>query len=426
MDYFFGILQSVHATAQKMGISKKYTEPKLYHGGKSFDTSKRWYIYYSYQHPVLKDRHGNPLMVRQPNITMKFNRKYKTKKERLIHFELVREALHEALKHGYSPYNSNFKAENKYSVEAALDFAYGLKKKSLSSTSERDYRSRLGQFKRYLEKKAYLQRNILELDRKLVNTYLNGILKASSARNRNNTRVVLSALFGELEANDIIPKNFVAGIKVIKSNPKRNRTYSLEVVDGMFRYMEKHDPNLLLFIKFVSYNFLRPIEACRLRLGDINIKQKLIHVRAKNKLVKTKIIPDIVINEIQGLDFSSSDHFLFTPSGIGPWESSEESRRDYFTKRFKNLKTKYNTFLKEEGKSLQLGSDYTLYSYRHTFVTKLYRQFRKEYSQTETRDRLMLIKGHSTLKALNTYLRDIDAELPEDYSGYLGFEESTS
>lgn len=419
MDYFFGILQSAHATAQKMGISKKYTEPKLYHGGKSFDTSKRWYIYYSYEHPEQKDRHGNPLMVRQPNITMKFNRKYKGKKERLMHFELVREALHEALKNGYSPYNSNFRAENKYTVGAALDFAYGLKKKSLSGSSERDYRSRLGQFKRYLEKKTYLQRNILELDKKLVNTYLNGILKASSARNRNNTRVVLSALFGELEANDIIPRNFVASIKVLKSNPKRNKTYSLEVVDGMFSFMEEHDPILLLFVKFISYNFLRPIEACRLRLGDINIKQKLIHVRAKNKLVKTKIIPDIVINEIQELAFSNSDHFLFTPKGIGPWESSEESRRDHFTKRFKDLKVKYNNFLRAQGKSFQLGTDYTLYSFRHTFITKLYRQIRKEHSQTETRDRLMLITGHSTLKALNAYLRDIDAELPEDYSGYL-------
>ncbi|MEX0361609.1 MAG: site-specific integrase, partial [Allomuricauda sp.] len=67
----------------------------------------------------------------------------------------------------------------------------------------------------------------------------------------------------------------------------------------------------------------------------------------------------------------------------------------------------------------QLGTDYTLYSFRHTFITKLYRQLRNEYSQTETRDKLMLITGHSTLKALIAYLMDIDAQLPADYSGYL-------
>jgi hypothetical protein len=37
----------------------------------------------------------------------------------------------------------------------------------------------------------------------------------------------------------------------------------------------------------------------------------------------------------------------------------------------------------------------------------------------ETKSRLMLITGHSTMTALEQYLRDIDAELPEDYSHLL-------
>lgn len=37
-------------------------------------------------------------------------------------------------------------------------------------------------------------------------------------------------------------------------------------------------------------------------------------------------------------------------------------------------------------------------------------------NKLETEDALMKITGHSTLKALQMYLRDIDAELPEDYS----------
>jgi hypothetical protein len=31
----------------------------------------------------------------------------------------------------------------------------------------------------------------------------------------------------------------------------------------------------------------------------------------------------------------------------------------------------------------------------------------------------MLVTGHSTMTALEKYLRDIDAELPEDYSNLL-------
>ncbi|WP_288447210.1 hypothetical protein [uncultured Chryseobacterium sp.] len=44
---------------------------------------------------------------------------------------------------------------------------------------------------------------------------------------------------------------------------------------------------------------------------------------------------------------------------------------------------------------------------------------RKERTELETYDLLMKVTGHSTLKALKSYLRDIDAELAEDYSKFL-------
>jgi len=40
-------------------------------------------------------------------------------------------------------------------------------------------------------------------------------------------------------------------------------------------------------------------------------------------------------------------------------------------------------------------------------------------SQHEAKSKIMPISGHSTMKALEKYLRDIDAELPEDYSVFL-------
>ena len=63
-----------------------------------------------------------------------------------------------------------------------------------------------------------------------------------------------------------------------------------------------------------------------------------------------------------------------------------------------------------------MGKDYGLYSFRHTYITKLYRELIKSYSPFEAKSRLMLITGHSSMTALEKYLRDIDAELPQDYS----------
>ena len=60
-----------------------------------------------------------------------------------------------------------------------------------------------------------------------------------------------------------------------------------------------------------------------------------------------------------------------------------------------------------------------MYSFRHTFITKLYRKLREDKSPYETKSILMNITGHTTMDALEKYLRDIDAELPEDYSNLI-------
>ncbi|MBD0824963.1 hypothetical protein ICJ85_13150, partial [Aestuariibaculum marinum] len=48
--------------------------------------------------------------------------------------------------------------------------------------------------------------------------------------------------------------------------------------------------------------------------------------------------------------------------------------------------------------------------------TKLYRALVKESSPNEAKSKLMQITGHNTMDALEKYLRDIDAELPKDFS----------
>jgi integrase len=85
---------------------------------------------------------------------------------------------------------------------------------------------------------------------------------------------------------------------------------------------------------------------------------------------------------------------------------SADSRRDHFTKRFKKI-------VKDH---FELDANYTMYSFRHTFITKLYRSMIETKSPFEAKSELMEITGHSTMKALESYLRSIDAYLPNDYS----------
>jgi hypothetical protein len=67
MPKILEILQSEYYTEYEM-IEKEYLIPKIYHGGKNFDISKRWYVYYSYLNPA------TGMMTRQSAIYMKVNR----------------------------------------------------------------------------------------------------------------------------------------------------------------------------------------------------------------------------------------------------------------------------------------------------------------------------------------------------------------
>lgn len=251
------------------------------------------------------------------------------------------------------------------------------------------------------------KKTINDLNKKIVTEFLNDVLDRTTARTRNNFRVDLSSIIQVLEDNDIVTNNFVKKIPVLKSIPERNKTYTIKMQEDIFKYLEVKDPILLLYIKFISYNLLRPIEVCRLKVGDLNLNTKTIQFKAKNSPLKTKIIPELLINDLPDLSKLNKELSLFTPEQIGgEWDATIDNRRDHFTKRFK-------TVIKDH---FNLGNDHGLYSFRHTYITKLYRELVKNSSPHEAKSRLMQITGHSSMTALEKYLRDIDAELPADYS----------
>lgn len=453
MSKIFLFLQEVHDLVHDLEINrsknllkrKNFSVPKIYTGGvdillwsslseakKKEALSKDWYVYCSF-----RDAETGKLK-RINNIKGNANT-LKTKRERLNYLLAMRNALEFLLEKGFNPntdnnidellntqepktpntIDPNIAKENSIakdkesiatpeaiSIKEAFDFALLIKKNTIRDTSYKNYELRIRKFRKSLDE----SKPVTHITKSIVNDYLNNVLLTSSARNRNNTRADLSSLFQVLEDNEHITDNIVKKISVLKSNPERNKTYTSEMQNNIFEYLEANDPLLLLFIKFISYNFLRPIEVCELRIKDIDLSEKKIYLRTKNKSVKIKIIPQILIDDLPDLSKFNPDAFLFTPDGLGQeWSTEPNNKRDFFSKRFKSVvKTHFN-----------LNKDYGLYSFRHTFITMLYKELRKKYSQFETKSHLMLITGHSTMTALEKYLRDIDAELPEDYSSLL-------
>jgi len=425
--------KSAYESAYDLSLKKQFSTPKIYMA--KGDLNKRWYVYFSYRNPKTNK------LIRQTPFYGNANT-FKTKEERITVLSVYRQTILCYLKKGFNPYEDNserysqeflIKEESlsipshkviadakspkendsiqSKTIEDALSFDMMIKKKTLRESSLRSYKSHLNVFSVWLkEKERKGITHINEIDRKFVNAFLNHILEKTSARNRNNYRASLSSLFQLLEDNEIIKNNFVSKIKLLKSNPKKNKRYSKEQHKQIFEYLESHDPLMLLYVKFIAYNFLRPLEVCRLKVGDLNIENKSLSFKAKNSPMKTKIIPEVLLSVLPDLSEMEADSYLFTPYGMGkPWDTKLENRRGYFTKRFSKL-------VKKE---LGLELDHTLYSFRHTFITKVYRELVKKSSPFEAKSKLMQITGHSSMSALEKYLREVDAELPEDYSDML-------
>jgi integrase len=447
MSSILVLLQNVHETVHVFNMKLNYSEPKIFTGGvdiaqwnklskeeQKAALEKDWYLYYSFRDPQTGK------LVRQPNIKGGINR-IKSKAHRMNFLLRHQRALVLLLEQGYDPFKSKYKQPSEfisqqerepiidqivqpvqptkiehkkiekevivYPIKESLALVLRIKENVLSKTSLPNFKSNVKKFEKWLNENRFEGRSIQEVTKKTVIEYLNEILEKTSARTRNNARIDLSSIFQTLEDNEIVKENFVGKINVLKSTPERNKTYSNTLQSDIFTYMEENDPHLLLYVKFICYSFLRPIEVGRLKVGDIDLVSKTITFKAKNSPVKTKIIPEILFKELPDLSKMDKNLDLFTPDGIGGvWETEETNKRDYFSKRFKKIK-----------KHFDLGSNYGLYSFRHTFITRLYNDFIKNMTQNEAKSKLMLISGHKTMEALDKYLRDIDAVLPEDYSG---------
>jgi integrase len=445
MTSIFLLLQKVHEKVHYLPLKMKYSEPRFYTGGVNINSwstyskeeqkvalTKDWYVYFSFRNPQTNK------LVRQQNIKGGINI-FKDKRRRHYMLKTLAKSLTIVLEEGFDPYKTNLslkeyltlreqgeittnkETENhitdkadthidEITIKDAFQLGMSTKERVLNANSYSKFKSRIKRFEKWLlTQKIRPSQSIEVISKKVVIQYLNHVLQESSPRNRNNTRTDLSSFLQTLVDNDVIQDNFIKKINVLKAVPERNKTYTPKEQEDIFKYLKDNDAVLFLFVQFISYNFLRPIEVCRLKIGDIDIVDKKIYVRAKNKPVKTKIIPDILINELPDLTTFNKNDFLFTDSKLGgKWDTLETNKRDLFSKRFKKVKDHFG-----------FGKEYGLYSFRHTFITKLYKEMIKTGTPHDVKSKLQLITGHSSMKALEQYLRDIDAALPNDYSKLL-------
>ena len=377
MTSVLSFILQVHDTVHDFKMKPNYNEPKIYTGGVDVKQwsklskkeqinalKKDWYVYYSFRNPE------TGFLEQQKRIKASAN-SFSTKSHRLKILQPIQRKLMDILEAGYNPYkedNSHVKRrlfgepekievngseqkevvrqpklnivieeEDFVSIKDARQLVFDTKKKVLNENSYPKFTSRINQFYKWIYENGFKEEDgIKSIKKKTVIQYLNNVLQSTSARNRNNTRVDLSSFYATLIDNDVLQENFVKQLKKLNAAPKRNKSYNSELLKDIKDYMKENDPVLSLFVDFVSYGFLRPIEVCRLKIKDLDLNDKKMYIQAKNKLVKEKLLPNILIEKMSDIAGVSKDYDFFTPTNIGgEWDVSDASKRDYFSKRLR-------------------------------------------------------------------------------------------
>lgn len=371
---------------------------------------KSWYIRWSYRDPATGK------LVKQNNIKSGLNR-YKTFRDRMEFMKVFRQGMINTFEKGIHPFSEKEQKiawDEKFTPAGeALRQALENKRPKVSQNTFKDYKLYLSSFENYLKRSGRLGHDIKSIDRRCVSEYLDAIMKKTSPRTRNNHRAALSALFSEMRDSFIIDRNFIdTDIRKVSVKSKTDRRFTNEQMRAIAGHLKENDPHLLLYIKIVAYNFLRPVEVNRLRVSDIDLDAREMYFDQKTKLGKTKYIPEIYFQELADLvSQGTGDQYLFTPEGIpGHWPVGDNQRRDYFTKQFSKVK-----------KDLGIKGRYGLYSFRHNFITGTYVILRKSMGRIEAIEYLMRITGHESKEGILKYIHANDADRPEDWSDLIGF-----
>ncbi|RRO19690.1 tyrosine-type recombinase/integrase [Flavobacteriaceae bacterium 14752] len=395
-------------------MPKQYTLPKLFipkdkNGKPTVAKGKYWYVYYYFRNPETNALDSKSKFAVKHGIN-----RLKTVAERKKYGKNLIEVYTELLASGFNPYEKQrttdlTELEKSYNLNDALDYALATKKKTVADNTYKDWESRTEKFKTFAKSNGFINYPVKSITTKHFIVFLNNLEdKGLNAKTINNYRACLSSLFSFLVNDLIVETNPLSVIKKRKTNPVKNKPFTPTQIQDIKKYLEKNDPVLLDYIRFVGYAFLRPVEICRIKVGDVHLKDNLLYVKTKTQKVSHVFIINALKEVIKSRLYLNAkpDHYLMTLNKkAGAWNVGETTKTKHFSDAFKVVKKKFN-----------FGDDYSIYSFRHSFALDIYKSFIDEgLTETEAQLKMLPITRHKSLSGLRNYLRDIGSMLPKDY-----------
>lgn len=236
-----------------------------------------------------------------------------------------------------------------------------------------------------------------QFDRRFCSEFLDYVFidRNNSAQTRNNYLNFLQVFSGYMVEKGYLSSRPTDGIKPIsKRLYKKSRTViPLKVVGEIAKWMRANDKFYLFACYLIYYCFIRPVEICRLKVADVNIKDCTIIIsgdKSKNHKTQVVTVPKKVLLyavEIGVFNGAQSD-YLFGSQRLKPGSEpiTPKIMRDHWA---------------AVRRALNLKPEWKLYSLKDTGITEM---ADKNIASITIRDQAR----HSSLAITDLYTRHAD------------------
>lgn len=221
----------------------------------------------------------------------------------------------------------------------------------------------------------------------------------------------LRIMFNMLIDRGVITVNPFRKVRKMQEETGRNIAFSDRQKEQLKNHLQKHDPRMWLFVKFIYHCYIRPLELLRVRVRDIDLANRTIIIHSqigKNKRQMAITIPDTFIDEVQAMKLKNinPDYFLFgnkykpygkmdAKGGRSPGSVCDLLPGETGASR-NTISQRFSKVLKE----LKFPKDHTLYSWKHTGVCDAHRAGVNIYD-------IMRQLRHHSLEQTLTYMKSM-------------------
>lgn len=348
------------------------------------DISKRWYVEYYTINPETKKR--------ERKRDYGYVNKLKSADERYIALNELKAKIIEQLD-GEISNKTDFKYSGSDSITYYMNEYLRVKRPTLERESNKLYTGSLKCFHNFLKEKNLSHVQPHFITKQIAQEFIYQQSKTLSNRSVNNHMEFVSGFFNYLVNNheSVILKNPFSKITKLPSKSENHVAYTKKQAQEISEYLTIHDPNLLMYCRFVAYGFLRCKETRNLKISDIDMDKRTITLTAKSAKTKKRVVKpmlDTLYNYLLqlNLDKYPPNFYVFT---INRLPGTKKAYDNCFQKRYKKVKDHFG-----------LSDLYTIYSFRHTFVCELL-------DSGANWHEIMKYTGHTTFAAFEKYARSL-------------------